>query len=347
MENPPRVAVVGATGLVGRMMVRMLEERKFPVARLSPLASPRSAGTFLSFNGSQVRVEAVQKNSFHNVDIALFSAGASVSKEFAPIAAEAGAVVIDNSSAFRMDPSVPLVVPEVNPGEVQNHRGIIANPNCSTIQMVLVLKPLHSAFGIRRVVVSTYQSVSGAGRKGLNQLEDEIAGRTVTDRKFPHPIAFNVIPHIDIFLEGGHTREEWKMMKETSKIMGDEIPVSATCVRVPVPVAHSESANIEMQRDCPVERVREILRKAPGVVIVDEPEKNKYPLAVDSQDRDEVFVGRIRKDPTVPHGINLWIVADNVRKGAATNAVQIAELLLTRARGTPAKGNTISNEVTG
>jgi aspartate-semialdehyde dehydrogenase len=321
------VAVVGATGLVGRTMVRVLQERSFPVAKLVLLASERSAGTKIDFNGSAVSVSKLERGSFAGVEIALFSAGATVSKEYVPLAAEMGVVVIDNSSAFRMEPEVPLVVPEVNPHDAFRHKGIISNPNCSTIQMVVVLKPLHDVYKIRRVVVATYQSVTGAGKKGVNQLEDEIGERPLRERKFPHPIAYNVLPHIDVFDEEGYTREEKKMMKETNKIMGTDIGVTATTVRVPVWGGHSEAVNIEFERACTAEEVREVLHKAPGVIVQDDPSKEVYPMPIQAYGKDEVFVGRIRKDETVPSGINLWIVADNVRKGAATNAVQIAELL--------------------
>jgi len=321
------VAVVGATGLVGRTMVKVLEERKFPVNHLVLLASERSAGKTISFNGKSVTVQRLEEKRFQDVEIALFSAGASVSLEFAPKAVNHGTVVIDNSSAFRMKDDVPLVVPEVNPKEIWKNKGIIANPNCSTIQLVVVLKPLHDAFNIRRVVVSTYQSVTGAGKKGLDQLTNEIANNELRERKFPHPIAYNALPHIDIFLEDGYSKEEWKMMKETSKIMGEPIRLTATTVRIPVIGGHSESVNIEFEKSCTVEGVKDILGKAPGVILQDDPKNNVYPMPILAKDRDEVFVGRIRKDETVPSGINLWVVADNVRKGAATNAVQIAEFL--------------------
>jgi aspartate-semialdehyde dehydrogenase len=262
------------------------------------------------------------------VDFALFSAGAGVSKEFAPYAVKHGAVVIDNSSAFRMDPDIPLVVPEVNPGDAFKHHGIIANPNCSTIQMVVVLKPLHDAFKIRRVVVSTYQSVTGAGKKGMNQLEDEISNQPLREKKFPHPIAYNILPHIDVFLPDGYTKEEQKMSNETKKIMGTDIPVTATTVRVPVVGGHSEAVNVEFERPCPVEEVRTILSRSQGIILQDDPGSNLYPMPIEAYGKNEVFVGRIRKDFSIPNGINMWIVADNVRKGAATNAVQIAELLI-------------------
>jgi len=332
MRKSYTVAVAGATGLVGRMMTTILEEQKFPVGRLVPLASARSAGMEVLFQGKPVKVQILTGDSFAGVDFALFSAGANTSKEFSPQAAAHGTVVIDNSSAFRMDPDVPLVVPEVNPEDAFKHHGIIANPNCSTIQMVVVLKPLHDAFGIKRVVVSTYQSVTGAGKKGVNQLEDEMAKVPLRDKKFPHPIAYNVLPHIDIFLPDGYTKEEQKMALETKKIMGAEIPVTATTVRVPVFGGHSEAVNIEFERPCPPEEVRAILNRAPGVIVEDDPSNNLYPMPINAFGKNDVFVGRIRKDFTIANGINLWIVSDNIRKGAATNAVQIAELLASRMK---------------
>ena len=322
------VAVVGATGMVGRMMIKVLEERKFPVSRLLPLASERSVGKQVIFQGKTIDVRKLEPEQFRGIDFALFSAGAGVSKEFAPHAVKAGAIVIDNSSAFRMDEGVPLVVPEVNRHQTFHHKGIIANPNCSTIQMVVVLKPLHDRFKIKRVVVSTYQSVTGAGQRAVAQLEDELAKRPVREKKFPHPIAFNCLPHIDVFFDDGYTKEEMKMKLETRKIMEADINVTATTVRVPVMGGHSESVNIEFEKECSVHDVREILRTAPGVVLQDDPAQNLYPMPVTAFDKDEVFVGRIRKDDTIPHGINLWIVSDNIRKGAATNAVQIAEVLV-------------------
>jgi aspartate-semialdehyde dehydrogenase len=321
------IAVVGATGLVGRAMVKVLEERRFPVGRLVLLASERSVGKEMSFKGKPVAVQKLERERFEGVEIALFSAGASVSKEFAPHAVKCGAVVIDNSSAFRMDDNVPLVVPEVNRAEVFKHRGIIANPNCSTIQMVVVLKPLHDRFRIKRVVVSAYQSVTGAGNRAVIQLQDELENREPRERKFPHPIAFNCLPHIDVFFDDGYTKEEVKMIRETKKIMGEDISVTATTVRVPVMGGHSESVNIEFERKCSPQEIRHILGSSPGVVVQDDPKNNVYPMPINAHDRDEVFVGRIRRDETVANGINLWIVADNIRKGAATNAVQIAEAL--------------------
>ncbi len=322
------VAVVGATGLVGRKMIQVLEERRFPVNRLVPLASERSAGKEVQFNGKTFRVQKLEPQRFEGVHIALFSAGASVSKEFAPHAVKAGTVVIDNSSAFRMDEGTPLVVPEVNRHAIFQHKGIIANPNCSTIQMVVVLKPLHDRFGIKRVVVSTYQSVTGAGQRAVVQLEDEIAGRPLRDKKFPHQIAYNCLPHIDVFFDDGYTKEEIKMKLETKKIMEANVDVTATTVRVPVMGGHSESVNIEFEKACTLSEVRALLQQAPGVIVQDDPSKNLYPMPLNSHDKDEVFVGRIRMDDTIPNGINLWIVSDNIRKGAATNAVQIAEALI-------------------
>ena len=322
------VAVVGATGLVGRTMIRVLEERNFPVDQLLPLASERSVGKEVAFHGKNIPVQKLEPDKFNNIQFALFSAGASVSKEFAPHAVKAGTVVIDNSSAFRMDADVPLVVPEVNRAEVFAHHGIIANPNCSTIQMVVVLKPLHDRFRIKRVVVSTYQSVTGAGQRAVSQLEDELAKRPLREKKFPHPIAFNCLPHIDVFLKDGYTKEELKMKQETVKIMGEMIAVTATTVRVPVIGGHSESVNIEFEKPCSVNEVRDILKSAPGVILQDDPANNVYPMPITAYGKDDVFVGRIRMDETIPSGINLWIVSDNIRKGAATNAVQIAEALI-------------------
>jgi aspartate-semialdehyde dehydrogenase len=321
------IAVVGATGLVGRTMVRVLEERKFPVNRLLLLASHRSVGHEVEFHGRRLRVDRLEAEKFKGIEYALFSAGGNVSLEFAPQAVNHGTVVVDNSSAFRMDSHVPLVVPEVNRKQIFKHTGIIANPNCSTIQLVVALKPLHDAFKIKRVVVATYQSVSGAGKRGLDQLQNEIAGRPV-DKKFPHSIAYNALPHIDIFFDDGYTKEEWKLMHETTKIMGEHISVTATAVRVPVVGGHSEAVNVEFEKPCTPAEVRKLLSKAPGVVVQDDPKNNIYPMPINSDGKDEVFVGRIRKDETVKSGINMWIVSDNVRKGAATNAVQILEALV-------------------
>ena len=322
------VIVAGATGMVGRKMIQVLEERDFPVGRLIPLASKRSVGHEVMFKGESVRVEELTHEvlSQKNIEIALFSAGASVSREFAHTAATHGMLVIDNSSAFRMEPDIPLVVPEVNRRQIFHHVGIIANPNCSTIQMVVALKPLHDHYKIKRVVVSTYQSVTGAGKKGYDQLMKELNKEELTTRKFPYQISFNCLPHIDEFFEDGYTREELKMMKETQKIMGDNsIKVTATCVRVPVIGGHSESVNVEFEKPFDIVELREILRKAPGLVVQDDPQDKQYPMPIWAYDKDEVFVGRLRRDETVKNGLNMWIVSDNIRKGAATNAVQIAE----------------------
>ncbi len=331
------VAVVGATGAVGREMVLILAERKFPVARIRLFASEKSVGEKLEFRGEKVKVELLNEKSFEGTEIALFSAGGEVSKRFSPIAAKAGTVVIDNSSTFRMEPDVPLVVPEVNPHAVEEfaRRRIIANPNCSTIQLVVALKPIHDAARIKRVVVSTYQSTAGAGQKAMDELSNQVVAlfnqKEVEKKVFPHQIAFNCLPHIDLFLPNGYTKEEMKVVNETKKILGDpSIRVTVTAVRVPVFCGHSESVNIETEKKMTADEVRRLLKKAPGVVVRDDPQKNEYPLALEAAGRDEVFVGRIREDETIPCGINLWVVADNLRKGAALNAVQIAEILADR-----------------
>ncbi len=327
------VAVAGATGVVGRELIKILEERKFPVERLILLASERSVGKQSSFRGEEIEVELLADDSFEGVDIAFFSAGAERSRQFAPKAVEAGAVVIDNSSEFRMRPDVPLVVPEVNPEAINTHNGMIANPNCSTIQMVVVLKPIHDAAKVERVVVASYQSVSGTGQKAVEELEQQV--RTLlkfekpTSHVYPHQIAFNVLPHIDSFHESGYTEEEMKIINETKKIMGDDsIRVTVTAARVPVFYGHSESVNLETAYKLTAEQCREILSRAPGVMVVDDPPSNSYPLAIDAAGKDLVFVGRIREDPSIANGLDLWIVADNLRKGAALNAVQIAEHLI-------------------
>jgi len=329
------IAVVGATGAVGRTMLSILEERKFPVGRLVPLASSRSAGTQVGFNGEKITVEELKADSFEGLDLALFSAGGSVSREFCPIAAQAGCVVIDNSSAFRMEKDVPLVVPEINPHTMGDNPGIIANPNCSTIQMVMVLKPIHDRYQIKRVVVSTYQSVSGTGQSAIEELKAQsgqvLKEQPATKDVYPHQIAFNCLPHIDTFLDSGYTKEEMKMVNETRKILEDDaIQVSPTTVRVPVFYAHSEAVNVETEQTIDVKELRKILSEAPGVRLVDAPQKTEYPLAVDAAGRDEVMVGRVRADLDNPRAVNLWIVADNLRKGAALNAIQIAELLIRR-----------------
>jgi len=330
------VAVVGATGAVGNEMVAVLEERKFPVDRLILLASERSEGKTLNFNDKAVTVEILTEKVFKGIDIALFSAGAERSLHYAPIAAKSGCVVVDNSSAWRMEPAVPLVVPEVNPHDLKWHKGIIANPNCSTIQMVVVLKPIHDAAKIKRVVVTTFQSVSGTGKKAmdelLNQTSDLLNFKEPKPIVYPHQIAFNCLPQIDKFMDDGYTKEEIKMVNETKKIMGDDsIKVTATTVRVPVFRGHSEALNIETQKKLTANDVRALLSKAPGVIVYDVPDKNVYPLPTLCAGKDEVYAGRIREDDTIENGINMWIAADNLRKGAATNAVQIAETLIKMA----------------
>lgn len=333
--NPKNVAVAGATGVVGRQMLAMLEARNFPVKSLKLLASERSKGKTLTFKGEEIPVEVLSEDSFKGVDVALFSAGGGTSKRFAPHAAGSGCVVIDNSSAWRMDPEVPLVVPEVNAHAIAQHKGIIANPNCSTIQMVVVLQPLHAAARIQRVVVSTYQAVSGAGSAALDEMYAQVKamleGRAPECKVFPHPIAFNVIPQIPqsgAFTDNGYTSEEMKMVNETKKIMGDDsIRVTATAVRVPVHTGHSESVNVETERKLSAGEAREILSNAPGVVVQDDPANQVYPLALDAAGKGDTFVGRIREDISHPSALDLWIVSDNLLKGAAYNAVQIAELL--------------------
>ena len=323
------VALVGATGMVGRTFIKVLEERNFPIDNVYLFSSAKSAGTTVNLFGRDIVVEELNENSFDdkNIQIALFSAGGSISAKYAPIAASKGVIVVDNSSQWRMHPEVPLVVPEVNPEAVKNHKGIIANPNCSTIQAMVPLKPLHDKYGLKRVVYSTYQAVSGSGVRGVQDLEDGIQGKPNTF--YPHPIAFNCLPHIDVFEENGYTKEEIKMINETLKILDDSnIKVTATTVRVPVRGAHSESINLEFNKSFELEDVFNTLKNTEGVVVVDNPANNEYPLAINAEGHDEVYVGRIRRDFSVDNGINMWVVADNIRKGAATNAVQIAELLL-------------------
>lgn len=329
------VAVVGATGAVGNEMINVLEQRDFPVSRIKLLASSRSAGESLEFRGEHVTVEELTEDAFKDIQIGLFSAGGSVSEKFAPIAARDGCVVIDNTSAFRMEPEVPLVVPEVNPHAIGQYtqKRIIANPNCSTIQMVVVLKPIHDLARIRRVVVSTYQAVSGTGKEAIEELDRQtraiFSQQEVKVEVYPHQIAFNCLPHIDVFLDNGYTKEEIKMINETKKIMEDDsIRVTATTVRVPVFYGHSESVNIETEKKITPQECRDVLSKAPGVVVEDDPSLFRYPLALYATGKDETFVGRIREDESIEKGINMWVVSDNIRKGAALNAVQIAEVLI-------------------
>jgi aspartate-semialdehyde dehydrogenase len=329
------IAIVGATGAVGEQLREVLEDRDFPVGELRLLASERSAGQYLPFQSKQIRVGILKEDSFKDIDIALFSAGGTVSAKFVPAAVAAGAVVVDNTAFFRMEPDIPLVVPEVNAKEIANYknRGIVANPNCSTIQMVVALKPIHDAARIKRIVVSTYQSVSGAGRIAMEELSQQVTalfnGRELKKEKFPHQIAFNCIPQIDVFMEDGYTKEEWKMIQETRKILGEpNLPVTATTVRVPVFLSHSESVNVETRVKLSAAETKRILREAPGVIVVDEPENNVYPTPIDASGKDATYVGRIREDASVANGLNLWVVSDNLRKGAALNAVQIAEILV-------------------
>ncbi len=329
------IAVAGATGAVGQTFLKVLAERNIPMKELRLLASERSEGKKINFKGNELTVHRLEHDSFEGIDIALFSCGGDRSLTFAPSAAKAGAVVVDNSSAWRMDPDVPLVVPEVNPHAISGYKnkGIIANPNCSTIQMVVALKPLHDKARIKRIVVSTYQAVSGTGHKAIIELENQIIawaeGKPMENKVYPHRIAFNCLPHIDSFLENGYTKEEMKMVNETRKIM--EIPdvmVSATTVRVPVFYSHSEAVNVEFETPVSPDEAKELLKNAPGVRLVDDPSKNEYPLAIDAQGQDLTYVGRIRKDLSCENGLAMWVVADNIRKGAATNAVQIAEVLM-------------------
>ena len=329
------VSVVGATGAVGRRMLATLEERNFPVRRLSALASARSVGQKLPFRDGEIEVKELREDSFMGTDIALFSAGSSISKKYAPIAVESGCVAIDNSSAWRMEKGVPLIVPEVNPSALGEKYGIIANPNCSTIQMVVALKPLHDRYRVRRVVVSTYQSVSGSGQKAIEELKQQsrkiLDGKPVQCNVYPHQIAFNCLPHIDAFMENGYTKEEMKMVDETRKILGDNtIEVSPTAIRVPVFYSHSESVCVETELPMDVDEIKDLLSSSPGISLVDNPEKNEYPLAVDACGKGGVFVGRVRGDLVRDNVINFWVVSDNLLKGAAYNAVQIAELVLKR-----------------
>jgi aspartate-semialdehyde dehydrogenase len=328
------LAVVGATGAVGNQMIDCLERSDFPLNRLRLLASARSAGRTLRFRGDALEVETLTERSFEGVDIAIFSAGGGTSKQFAPVAAKSGCVVVDNSSAWRMDPEVPLVVPEVNPHAIAGYtrKGIIANPNCSTIQMVVALNPIYRKAGIKRIVVATYQAVSGTGKKAIDELFDQTRAMInflgYEQQVYPHRIAFNCLPHIDTFGDNGYTGEEMKMVNETRKIMGDDaIAVSATTVRVPVFYGHSEAVNVETREPITAEEARALLEKAPGVKVVDDPANNVYPTAIDGAGQDLTLVGRIRKDISIENGLDMWVVADNIRKGAATNAVQIAQIL--------------------
>ncbi len=335
-EKQFNIAVVGATGAVGNQMIRCLEERQFPVKSIKLLASFRSAGRKIRFKGNDIEVHELTEKVFKGFDIALFSAGGGTSKKFAPFAAKDGCIVVDNSSVWRMDPDVPLVVPEVNPHTISEHtkKGIIANPNCSTIQMVVPLHAIYQTSGIKRVVVSTYQAVSGTGKRAIDELLDQTRAMLnfseTQNQIYPHRIAFNCLPHIDVFLDNGYTKEEMKMVHETRKILGDpNMAVTATTVRVPVFYSHSEAVNVETLKPITAEAVKSLLKETPGVEVVDDPDKNAYPLAIHAAGRDQILVGRIRNDESIPNGINMWVVADNIRKGAATNAVQIAEVLAT------------------
>jgi aspartate-semialdehyde dehydrogenase len=328
------VAVAGATGAVGNQMVSCLEERDFPVKNLKLLATAKSVGRRLRFKGEEIPVEELTDASFKGVDIGIFSAGGAASLQFAPVAARAGCIVVDNSAAWRMDPDVPLVVPEVNPHAIAKYtnKGIIANPNCSTIQMVVALAPIYRKVGIRRIVVSTYQAVSGTGKKAIDELYKQTKAMLnfiePSKEVYPHRIAFNCLPHIDVFLDNGYTKEEMKMVDETRKILEDDtIAITATTVRVPVFFSHSESVNVETRQPITATEIRALLETSPGVKVVDDPSNNVYPLAIDAAGHDETLVGRIRADESIASGINLWVVSDNIRKGAATNAVQIAEIL--------------------
>ena len=330
-----RVAVVGATGLVGQEFIKVLEQRNFPMTSIHLFASDRSAGKKLFVTHQEIEVKETVPESFEEIDIALFSAGAEISRYFSPIAAQSGAVVIDNSSAFRMDSRVPLVVPEVNPEDIKWHKQIIANPNCSTIQMVVALYPLHKVNPIKRIIVDTYQAVSGTGSAAVEELTKQakqvLEGQTTIPHVYPHQIAFNLLPEIDVFLDNGYTKEEWKLVEETRRIMhADDIAISATCVRVPVFIGHSEAVNIEFSQPMSPDEARRILAQAPGVKLLDDPAISLYPQPWSAAGTDEVFVGRIRQDTSHPCGLNMWVVADNMRKGAALNAVQIAEEMVKR-----------------
>ena len=323
-----KLAIVGATGLVGRTALKVLEEKKLPISEYEFFASKKSSGSKVKFLGKEYVVKELDEHSFDSgFDFAIFSAGGDVSKKFAPIAASKGCIVVDNSSAFRMDDNVPLVVPEVNPEDIQNNHGIIANPNCSTIQAVVPLKPLDDKYKIKRIVYSTYQAVSGAGKNGVDDLKNTLNG--LEPKKFPHSIANNCLPHIDVFLEDGYSKEEMKMINETRKILHrPDLRVTATTVRVPVLNSHSESINVEFENDFDLDELKDLLSNSPGIIVQDNPSANIYPLATNASGSDKVFVGRIRRDESIPFGINMWVVADNVRKGAASNAIQIVEKLI-------------------
>jgi len=327
------VAVVGATGLVGREMLKTLSQRNFPIDQLKLIASERSEGKKIKFEDKELIVESVKEGTFEGIDIALFSAGSGVSKEVAPQVKKAGGIVVDNSNAFRMDPDVPLVVPEVNGEDLKEHQQIIANPNCSTIQMVMLLKPLAEKYGLKRLVINTYQAVSGAGKKAVDELIEQTKSylnkEEIKNENFNHQIAFNAIPQIDVFLDNDYTKEEMKMINETHKILHDpELPITATCVRIPVIFGHGESLNIELNNDFKVEAIKELFAQTKNVEVVDDPAQEKYPMQIDTENNDNVLVGRIRRDNSVENGLNLWLTANNLRKGAALNAVQIAEYLV-------------------
>ena len=333
MSREYKVGVLGATGAVGREVLKCLEDRGFPVKTVKALASARSAGTEVEFAGKNLIVEEVGPDSFKDLDLAIFSAGGSTSEKYAPIAAKSGCPVVDNSSFWRQHDNVPLVVPEVNPRALYKHKGIIANPNCSTIQMVVALKPIYDAVGLKRVIVSTYQAVSGSGHKAVTELAEQTKQlfncQEVTNTVYPHRIAFNCLPQIDSFIDNGYTKEEMKMVNETKKILDDQtIKLSATCIRVPVFYGHSEAVWLETGRHISVDAARELLTRAPGILVVDEPAGGRYPMPLDAAGCDEVFVGRIREDISCDNGLTMWVVADNLRKGAATNAVEIAELMI-------------------
>ena len=335
MAKTYTVAVVGAMGVVGTEMLSTLERRNFPVGTLVPLDIAAHAGKSVTFKGQEWTVAEAKKGAFEGVDIAIFSAGGDASAVLAPMAVEEGAIVVDNSSQWRMDPKCPLVVPEVNPEDLDWHNGIIANPNCSTIQMLVALKPIHTAATIKRVVVSTYQAVSGSGKRAIDALENEAkemleTGKVSTPQVYPYQIAFNAIPHIDVFQEGGYTKEEYKMVNETKKMLDKNIEVCPTCVRIPVWYGHSESINIETEKKLTAEEVRDLLSKAPSIKVVDDVAHQVYPMPIQSNDEDLTMVGRIREDFTIENGINLWVVSNNIRKGAALNAVQVAETLISR-----------------